>query len=160
VLQGVGLGIVLTVNDPVGLGAVPAENGGEAAGMINTAEQLGGALGIAGFLALEYEHYLDELYDRLGARGIDPTQAQVDTSREYLLRAEEAGLHDIPEPGIVRYVLSDITAAHVDGFQLAFGGSAVIALIGAMVCLVLVRRGEPLGIKIRSRRSRWILASR
>jgi EmrB/QacA subfamily drug resistance transporter len=160
VLQGVGLGIVLTVNDPVGLGAVPAENGGEAAGMINTAEQLGGALGIAGFLALEYEHYLDELYDRLGARGIDPTQAQVDTSRAYLLRAEEAGLHDVPEPGIVRHVLSDITAAHVDGFRLAFGGSAVVALIGAMVCLVLVRGGEPLGIKIRSRRSRWILASR
>jgi EmrB/QacA subfamily drug resistance transporter len=160
VLQGIGLGIVLTVNDPVGLGAVPADNAGEAAGMINTAEQLGGALGVAGFLALEFEHYLDVLYHRLSDRGIHPTEAQIETSREYLLRAEESGLHEVPEPGVVKAVLADITAAHVDGFQLAFGASAVVALVGAAACVLLVRGGDSLGIRIRSRRSRWILASR
>lgn len=159
VLQGIGLGIVLTVNDPVGLSSVPLEKGGQAAGMINTAEQLGGAIGIAGFLALEYRYYLDRLYERLDARGIEPTQAQIETAREYLLRAEQAGLHNVPEPGVVQRVFSDITAAHVDGFQLAFGGSAIVGLVGAAVCLLLVRHGDPLRVPIRSRRSRWILAN-
>jgi EmrB/QacA subfamily drug resistance transporter len=159
VLQGVGLGIVLTVNDPVGLSAVPADNAGEAAGMINTAEQLGGAIGVTGFLALEYEHYLDVLFDRLGERGIHPTQAQLDTGREFLQRAEEAGLHNVPEPALVQRVFTDITAAHVDGFRLAFAGSAAVALVGAAFCLVLVGEGRRLTIRIRSRRSRWILAN-
>jgi len=44
-LQGLGLGIVLTVNDPTGLTAVPDSDQGQAAGMINTTEQLGGAIG-------------------------------------------------------------------------------------------------------------------
>src|SRR6201996_3811084 len=52
-LQGLGLGIVLTVNDPTGLTAVPEKDAGEAAGMINTSEQLGGALGIAILEAIE-----------------------------------------------------------------------------------------------------------
>ena len=52
VLQGLGLGVVLTVNDPTGLGAVPPESQGEAAGTINTTEQLGGALGIAALSAI------------------------------------------------------------------------------------------------------------
>jgi MFS family permease len=159
VLQGIGLGIVLTVNDPVGLSSVPQEKGGEAAGMINTAEQLGGAIGIAGFLALEYRYYLDRLYASLDTRGIEPTQAQIETGREYMLRAEQAGLHNVPEPGVIREVFSDITAAHVDGFQLAFGGSAIVAAVGVVVCLVLVRHGDPVGMPIRSRRSRWILAN-
>jgi MFS family permease len=53
VLQGIGLGIVLTVNDPTGLTAVPEDSQGQAAGAINTSEQLGGALGIAVLLAVE-----------------------------------------------------------------------------------------------------------
>src|SRR5687768_15571098 len=44
VLQGFGLGIVLTVNDPTGLTAVPEKDRGQAAGMINTSEQFGGAI--------------------------------------------------------------------------------------------------------------------
>jgi EmrB/QacA subfamily drug resistance transporter len=52
-LQGLGLGIVLTVNDPTGLTAVPEKDVGEGAGMINTSEQMGGALGIALLTAVE-----------------------------------------------------------------------------------------------------------
>lgn len=52
-LQGVGLGVVLTVNDPVGMNAVGDADRGQAAGIINTAEQLGGAIGIAGLGALQ-----------------------------------------------------------------------------------------------------------
>jgi EmrB/QacA subfamily drug resistance transporter len=52
-LQGTGLGIVLTVNDPTGLSAVPEDKQGQAAGIINTSEQFGGAIGIAALVAVE-----------------------------------------------------------------------------------------------------------
>jgi hypothetical protein len=160
ILQGIGLGIVLTVNDPVGLSSVPPADSGQAAGVINTAEQLGGALGIAGFLALEYRTYLDGTSDRLAERGIHPTPAQEEAGREFMLKAEQEGLRNVQAPEFLQRVFDDLNAAHVDGFQLAFGASGVVALLGAVVCLLLVRRGDPIGIPIRSRRSRWILASR
>jgi EmrB/QacA subfamily drug resistance transporter len=160
ILQGVGLGIVLTVNDPVGLSSVPPADSGQAAGAINTAEQLGGAVGIAGFLALEYRTYIDGTNERLAEQGIEPTQAQIEAGREYMLEAEQEGLRNVPEPEFLRRAFDDLMEAHVEGFQLAFGASGAVALLGAVVCLALVRRGDPLGVRIRSRRSRWILASR
>jgi len=159
VLQGVGLGIVLTVSDPAGLASIPDESMGQAAGLIITAEQLGGAIGIAGFLALEYRHFITDLYARLAQRGIRPTAAQVEISRQYILRAEQTGIHHLAQPAVVRTVFRDITLAHVDGFRLAFGASAGVALLGAAICLVLVRRGDPIGMPIRSRRTRWGLAA-
>ena len=72
ILQGLGLGIVLTVNDPTGLTAVPDEDAGEAAGMINTAEQMGGALGIAILSALELGCYFNKLNDMLRPNGLSP----------------------------------------------------------------------------------------
>jgi hypothetical protein len=47
VLYSGGLAIVLTVNDPVSLSDVPEAAQGQAAGVSATAEQFGGALGIA-----------------------------------------------------------------------------------------------------------------
>jgi hypothetical protein len=52
-----GRGLILTVNDPVGMNAVPAEERGEAAGLINTSEQLGGANGVAGLTAILFTSY-------------------------------------------------------------------------------------------------------
>ena len=75
-LQGAGLGIVLTVNDPVGMNAVDDADSGQAAGIINTAEQMGGAIGIAGLGAAQLGYYFHLLYSRLAARGINPTPAQ------------------------------------------------------------------------------------
>lgn len=46
-LYGIGLSIVLTVNDPVTLDSIPEADHGQAAGVAATAEQGGGALGIA-----------------------------------------------------------------------------------------------------------------
>jgi MFS transporter len=57
VLQGIGLGVVLTVNDPVGMNAVDEDDQGVAAGVINTTEQMGGAIGIAALTAFELGYY-------------------------------------------------------------------------------------------------------
>ncbi len=85
----------------------------------------------------------------LGARGIRPTPAQVDVTREYLLQVEQAGVHHTREPAIVRQIFDDITAAHVAGFRLAFAASAGVALLGAALTLLLVRRDVPVGVPIR-----------
>jgi len=81
VLQGLGLGVVLTVNDPTGLGSVPPESQGEAAGSINTTEQLGGALGIAGLTAVEVGAAERITYERLADRGINVTERGSTSSR-------------------------------------------------------------------------------
>lgn len=92
VLQGIGLGIVLTVNDPTGLGSVPAEDQGQASGVIDTSEQLGGAVGIAVFSVVLLHVYFGRLFELLAERGITVTPGEMRQGREFVLRAEQEGL--------------------------------------------------------------------
>jgi EmrB/QacA subfamily drug resistance transporter len=159
-LQGVGLGIVLTVNDPTGLTAVPDEDSGQAAGMINTAEQLGGALGIATLTAVELGYYYHLLHDKLAARGISPTRTQVGRVRDFILEAEQRGFSHVPESHLVQSVRGDLITGHIDAFQVTFYSTAGIALLGALACYILVRRTSRIAERpILSRRSRWIYAN-
>jgi MFS family permease len=159
-LQGTGLGIVLTVNDPTGLTAVPESDRGQAAGMINTAEQMGGALGIAALTAVELGYYYDRLFAELADRGVKPTEAQIDKVRDFILEAEQRGLSNVSESRLVRRVVDLIVDLHVDAFQVTFYATAVIGLLGALACLVLVRRTTRVAEgPIFSRRSRWIYAN-
>ena len=159
-LQGLGLGIVLTVNDPVGMNAVADEDRGQAAGIINTAEQLGGAIGIAGLGALQLSYYFHQLYARLTSRGIHPTAAESQTVRDFIAKAEQQGLHSVPQNSIVRSVYTDLVQSHAHSFEIAFYASSGIALVGAIACAILVR-GQPrtLDHPIFGRRSRWITAN-
>jgi EmrB/QacA subfamily drug resistance transporter len=160
VLQGIGLGVVLTVNDPTGLTAVDDRDVGQAAGMINTSEQLGGAIGIAMLTALELGRYFDILREKLAARGIDPTPEQYDDVRDFIIEAEQRGFNHVQESRVVQIVHDDLINAHVDAFQLTFAAGGAIALLGAVVCFVLVRRAPRIAIgPIFGRRSRWVLAN-
>lgn len=159
-LQGLGLGIVLTVNDPTGLTAVPPDDSGGAAGMINTSEQMGGALGIAGLTAVELGINFSTLEDRLAERGIHPTPEQFDRGRELIVQAEQTGIKHLPESGLLEQLRPEVIASHVEAFQVTFAASAGIALLGALACLLLVRRGDrTVSGPIFGRRSRWILAT-
>ncbi len=160
-LQGLGLGIVLTVNDPTGLTAVPPRDQGQAAGMINTAEQMGGALGIAVLSAVLLEDYWHRLSDRLAQRGIHITPAEVDQGREFILQAEEKGRDHVVATGKIHYVLGDIINEHAAAYELTFFVAAGLALVGAVACLILVRRGDRVseGGPIFGRRSRWVYAT-
>jgi EmrB/QacA subfamily drug resistance transporter len=159
-LQGVGLGVVLTVNDPVGMNAVDDRDRGQAAGIINTAEQLGGALGIAGLGALQLSYYFHLLYTRLASRGIHPTPAQAKTVHDFIAKAEQNGLRNIPQDPIVRKVLRDLVDSHAHSFQVAFYASSAVALVGAITCAVLVsQQPRTLDHAIFGRRSRWVTAN-
>jgi EmrB/QacA subfamily drug resistance transporter len=159
-LQGLGLGIVLTVNDPVGMNAVSDDDRGQAAGIINTAEQLGGAIGIAGLGALQLTYYFHLLYAKLAAQGIHPTAAESATVHAFIARAEQQGLHNVPQNKIVQKVFDDLVHSHAHSFQVAFFASAGVALAGAIACALLVRH-EPrtLDHPIFGRRSRWVTAN-
>ena len=161
-LQGLGLGIVLTVNDPTGLTAVPDKDAGEGAGMINTSEQLGGALGIAVLSAVELGINFHDLDSKFAAQGIHPTHHQIERGRDLILEAEEKGIGHVANNGLVNLIKPDIVAAHVHAFEVTFYASGAIAVVGAIVTFVLVRKrdrlkGEATGVF--TRRSRWIFAT-
>jgi EmrB/QacA subfamily drug resistance transporter len=159
-LQGAGLGIVLTVNDPVGMNAVDDADSGQAAGIINTAEQMGGAIGIAGLGAAQLGYYFHLFYARLDARGITPTLAQTQTVKNYIYKAELKGLHNVPTNPTVRSVMHDLVTSHAQSFQFAFYISAGVALLGAVMSWALVRKQpRTLDHPIFGRRSRWLLAN-
>ena len=158
-LQGLGLGIVLTVNDPTGLTAVPDKDAGEGAGMINTSEQLGGALGIAILEAIELGVNFHRLDERFASHGVHPTPQQIEKGRQLILEAEQKGLKHLPDTGLLHVIKPYVIESHVGAFEVTFFAAAGIALLGAVVSLILVRkqdrmRGEGAGVF--SRRSRWI----
>jgi EmrB/QacA subfamily drug resistance transporter len=156
-LQGIGLGIVLTVNDPTGLTAVPSEDSGEAAGMINTSEQMGGALGIAALTAVELGVNFHEIYTKLAARGIHPTPEQNERYREFILHAEQSGLKNVKQSPLIESAIDIVVKAHVTAFEVTFAASAGIALLGAVAAAVLVRRSDRVAEgPVFSRRSRWV----
>lgn len=160
VLQGIGLGIVLTVNDPVGMNAIDDSEQGEGAGIINTAEQVGGALGIAGLGALQIEYYYSQLYAKLGGAGISPTPEQVVTVREFIAQAEQRGIRHVPQNPVVERVYQLLVEAHAQSFQFAFLVSAGLAVIGAVFSWILVRRDQRIATgPVFGRRSRWISAT-
>ncbi len=159
-LQGIGLGIVLTVNDPTGLTAVPDKDSGEAAGMINTSEQLGGALGIAILEAIELGVNFAKLKDRFNEHGIHPTAHQSEVGRNLILEAEQKGLDHLPHSRILDLIKPDVIASHVTAFEVTFYASAGIAVLGAFFSLILVRKQDRLkAAGVFTRRSRWIFAT-
>jgi EmrB/QacA subfamily drug resistance transporter len=158
-LQGIGLGVVLTVNDPTGLTAVPDKDAGEAAGMINTSEQLGGALGIAILEAIELGINFSKLHQHFDEHGIHPNHHQEEVGRNLILEAERKGIDHLPHGPILNLIKPDVIASHITAFEVTFYASAGIALLGALVTFVLVRktdRVKPGGAGVFSRRSRWV----
>jgi EmrB/QacA subfamily drug resistance transporter len=158
-LQGLGLGIVLTVNDPTGLTAVPPEDGGQGAGMINTSEQLGGALGIAALTAVELGVNFHKLDQKFAEQGIHPTHAQLEQGRNLIVEAEQSGLKNVPGSHLLHLIEPDVIASHVAAFQVTFAVAAGIALVGAISSLLLVRKADRVKVGVFSRRSRWISAT-
>lgn len=157
VLYGTGLGIVLTVNDPTGLNAVPDDDQGEAAGMINTTEQLGGALGIVALSAVTYSFYRARIEDILENRGINPSEKQIDNLKEFIGEAQQTGLDKSNVPKKITELLLPAGDAFTDAFVVVFLVVAAIALVGAVMAFALVRREDRVTTgPVFTRRSRWV----
>ena len=163
VLQGIGLGMVLTVNDPTGLDAVPPQDQGQAAGVINTSEQLGGAVGIAVLTAILVGNSEHRTEESLAEKGISPSAEQVSQWQEFILTIEQKGLGQIDiseQPRAIRFALTDVLNAHVAAYEMVFFTTAGIALLGAIASFLLVRKTDRVDTaKIFGRRSRWITSN-
>jgi EmrB/QacA subfamily drug resistance transporter len=130
-LIGIGVGMATPTLSSAAMAAVPMQRGGMAAGAVNTARQLGFALGIAALgsvFAARAEHVLngDGVPSAAGvSRALAGGQAPV------VLQAAPAG---------VRVALNHgLHAAAVDGVQWTFVVSGVASVLAGLLVLVLVR---------------------
>ena len=141
VVYGIGLAVVLTVNDPVSLDTVPERDHGQASGVSATAEQGGGAVGIALLYALLHLTYLNSLFDGVAERGLPPlTPDRGAELRDALAQAQQTGL--VPstfDPRVAEY-LEVARQASDRGYMVAFLAVAVLSVIGAVTSAWLVRR--------------------
>jgi EmrB/QacA subfamily drug resistance transporter len=143
-LYGVGLALVLTANDPVSLDSIPAEDEGQASGVSATAEQGGGAFGIAVLYALFHTAYVGDLHHRVDrSRLPDLTDQQYAQLRHALEGAEQTGLHPAHfDPNLAGYLRPAYEASQ-HGYTVAFLAVTAIALVGAAVTAWLVRKPSP-----------------
>jgi EmrB/QacA subfamily drug resistance transporter len=140
-LYGIGLALVLTINDPVSLDQIPKSDQGQASGVSATAEQFGGALGIAGLYAVYHTTYLTQL-DRIVAASplADLTSDQAAELKNGLIAAEQTGLNPGTFPADVQQYLIFALDASTWGFAIAFLVAGVAALAGAGLSWALIRR--------------------
>ncbi len=109
--------------------------------MSATAEQGGGAIGIAALFAVFHTTYLADLYARIDGNGLPPlTQETGSALRDELEAAEQTGLNPATfSPNVFDYLLVARSASDV-GYTVTFLTTAAIALIGLVVVARLVRK--------------------
>ncbi|MBM9466236.1 MFS transporter [Nakamurella leprariae] len=140
-LYGSGLAIVLTVNDPVSLDTVPDRDSGQASGVSATAEQGGGAIGIALLYAVFHTTYLAKLDDEVAARGLPALDDVTGTAlRDQLVAEEATGLRPEDFDATLSVYLGASRRASDFGYGAAFLVVTVVGVIGAAVSWWLVRK--------------------
>lgn len=141
VVYGVGLSIVLTTNDPVSLDTIPEEEEGQASGVSATAEQGGGAIGIALLYAIFHISYVVNLHRLVAERGLPDLAGEVGQRlKDALIAAEATGLNPSTFPADVQPYLVVTRTASDRGYAVVFVVMGVIALLGLVVCARLVRQ--------------------
>ena len=138
---GTGLAFVLTACDPVSLDSVDEGLAGQVSGVSATAEQAGGAIGIAGLYAIFHEVYVRRLQHITAsgsATGLTPHQGQ--QLRQALEAAEQTGLqpHHFDQ-SLVRFLLPAFNASKL-GYAAAFFSVLVVSVLGGLSAWRLVRK--------------------
>jgi MFS family permease len=139
-LYGTGLALVLTVNDPVSLDSVSDEESGEVSGVSATAEQAGGAVGIAALYAIFHTVYIDRLnylIDTGPLHGLTARDGQ--RLKDALQAAEQTGLHPSRFVRSLLPYLVDAGRASDYGYIAAYLAVVAVALAGMAVAARLVR---------------------
>lgn len=144
-LYGVGLALILTANDPVSLDMVPASDHGQASGVSATAEQFGGAVGIAGLYLIFHATYLSELRSKISSSVLpDMTRQQAQQFKDALTAAESTGLRPKSFNSALAQYLLPARAASEDGYSAAFAAVSVLCLVALVLMIRLIRKPPPL----------------
>jgi EmrB/QacA subfamily drug resistance transporter len=140
-LFGVALAFVLTVNDPVSLDMVSTSEQGQASGVSATAEQFGGAVGIAGLYLAFHTSYVHSLTQSVANSPLpDLTAHQALRFKAELLAAEQTGLRPKDFAAQFTHYLPLARSASDHGYIVAVLTVSVLALIGLAFVARLVRR--------------------
>jgi EmrB/QacA subfamily drug resistance transporter len=137
---GTGLALILTASDPVSLDSVDEDLAGQVAGVSATAEQAGGAIGIAGLYAIFHEVYvrrLEHLTSSSSANHLSPHQGE--QLRQALDAAEQTGLqpHHF-DSSLVRFLIPAFDASKL-GYAAVFFSVLVISIVGGLGAWRMVR---------------------
>ena len=137
VIMGVGVGLATPTLGSTAMAAVPMQRGGMAAGAVNTARQLGFALGIAALGSVFATRAATVLQDHGVPQSARVAKALAGGQAEYLLRAVPARFHDALDTAL--------HASAVSGLQWAFAVSGIAGLVFGAVCwrLISTPRTEP-----------------
>ena len=143
-LFGTGLAFVLTVNDPVSLDSVDSALTGQVAGVSATAEQAGGAVGIAALYAVFHGVYVHRLQHLAAAgAGSGLSQQQGSQLRQALQAAEQTGLQPQHfDQSLTRFLVPAFNASKL-GYGAVFLVVLAFSALGAVATAWLVRRPRP-----------------
>jgi EmrB/QacA subfamily drug resistance transporter len=134
VLYGAGLAIVLTVNDPVSLSDVPEASHGQAAGVSATAEQFGGALGIAVLYLIFHTTYVAQLHSIIDRGPLaDLTADQYARLRADIIAAESTGLKPKLFDPLLSPYLDAAFSASAWGYAVTFLAVTLIGIGGSVL---------------------------
>ncbi len=134
-LVGAGIGIADTVSNEIIIGTAPPEKAGAAAGISETAYELGGALGTAILGALGASVYRAEVVDALPA----DTPSEVSHLLTETLGGALAVLQGLPA-GMAASLSGIVRRAFTDAMSIAFTAAAVVvAVIAALAATALAQ---------------------
>jgi len=140
-LYGTGLALILTVNDPVSIDTVPARDHGQASGVSATAEQFGGAVGIAVLYLIFHGTYVNQLQARIAASPLSAlTRQQGQQFKDALTAAESTGLQPKSFNSSLEQYLLPARAASEYGYSAAFLAVSVLCLVALILMIALVRK--------------------
>lgn len=137
VVMGFGIGLFNPPRASVTIGVVDPSRGGMASGMGETFQQVGVAVGIAGFGALFHHRVVD-------AFSSSPLASQLGADAARLAQAAVAGAPtgvDL-DPGTLRQVAEVSRTAYVQGFTSVMVLCAIVCGVGAVIAFLFVRRAD------------------
>ncbi|MFL5875309.1 MAG: MFS transporter, partial [Solirubrobacteraceae bacterium] len=140
-VYGVGLSLVLTTNDPVSLDTIPDADAGQASGVSATAEQFGGALGIAALYSVFHAVYVQQLHEGVNSSRLpDLSDASYRALKAGIEAAETTGLRVEAFSVKLQAYLGIARDASEQAYLVTFLAVAGIAIIGSALVAWLVRK--------------------
>jgi MFS family permease len=147
-LQGLGMGTVMAPATVAIMSVVPREKAGAGAAVNNSVRQIGGALGVAilgSLLAASYSAHLGNSVDALPEGARDQASLSIVATLEAVRQVEESG---DPEAAAAAAELVDpAREAFVAAMHVTAVGTAVAALVAAVVVLIWMPGRRPAGVR-------------
>lgn len=149
VLSGVGVGLTYSTSSAAGMAAIPAEEAGQGAGVINMARFLGAVFVIAAGTILYVGQGIETLNEQLDQAGVGRVEeAKLDQVLTGSQSALDSTLSEL-DPGVRDAFVSGARQGIVNGFSDAMWLIAVVGLAGALLSFWLWRPDQRLASRSR-----------